>query len=177
MTLQSSGPISIDDLKNEWQTSANDLFSYYRGGGIVQDQAPNLGIPTSGAISLEDFYGASNVNPADVTPSNSWFNNVSGASPQTTNTVTIAGIDTSIDLYYTVSGATPVLQYSLNGGAYTGWTDGGPGSNTITVNNGDTLTLRFSAFSTSNGDISIYNDSDGDAFLAGVSWSLTAGKQ
>ena len=44
MTLQSSGPISIDDLKNEWQTSANDLLSYYRGGGIVQDVSPNLGI-------------------------------------------------------------------------------------------------------------------------------------
>lgn len=176
MTLQTSGPISIDDLKNEWQTTANDLMSYYRGGGIVQNQAPNLGIPTSGPISLADFYGAENVNAADVTPSNTWWNNISGASPQTSNIVTVAGITGPIALYYTGTGGGIILLYSINGGAWTGWSTGGPGSNTVTLNNGDQIQLQFSAFTTSSGSLSFYNDTDNDTFLVGVSWSLTAGK-
>lgn len=176
MTLQASGPISIQDLKDEWQTTANDLMSYYRGGGIVQNQSPNLGIPTSGPISLADFYGAENVNAADVTPSNGWFNPVSGASPQNSNIITISGITAPIQLYYTITGNTPLVSANIAGAGFSGWSSGGPGSNTITVSNGQTLQLQFAAFTTSSGSINIYNDSDGDTFLAGVSWSLTAGK-
>jgi hypothetical protein len=173
MTLQSSGPISINDLKTEFTSSANDLLSYYRGGGIVPDTGANSGVPTSGAISLEDFYGAEGT-AFDVTPSNSWWNNISGASPQTTNTVTISGIDTDIDIYYTTSGDTALVQVNIAGGGYTGWSPGV--GNAITVSNGDTIVMQYSAFTTGSGTHTFYNDTDGDALLVGLSWSLTAGK-
>lgn len=58
MALPSSGEISIADLKTEFGSTANNLGAYYRGGGIVPDIAANSGVPTSGSISLADFYGA-----------------------------------------------------------------------------------------------------------------------
>ena len=59
MALQSSGAISIDDIVDEFGgTSPDGLDEYYRGGTYVPDTATNSGVPTSGAISLEDFYGA-----------------------------------------------------------------------------------------------------------------------
>jgi len=58
MTLQTSGPISLSDIQAEFGGSADGLDSYYRGGPYVltTDYAPN--VPTSGPISLSDFYGA-----------------------------------------------------------------------------------------------------------------------
>jgi len=60
MALQSSGPISINDLKAEFGGTAPDgLDEYYRGGLLVPDIPANLLIPTSGEISLILFYDAS----------------------------------------------------------------------------------------------------------------------
>lgn len=173
MALQTSGPISINDLKTEFNATANDLFSYYRNGGIVDSRAANLGIPTSGAISLADFYGAEG-DSADVTPSNTWWNNISGASPQTTNTVTIAGIDTDIDIYYIDAGlGIAAVQVNIAGGGYSAWSPGT--GNAITVSNGDTVVLQYSTFFTSSGTHNFFNASDSNAFLTGISWSLTSG--
>lgn len=62
MALQASGAISIDDIVAEFGGAAPDgLTEYYRGGAYVPDTAANSGIPTSGAIGLEDFYSASAV--------------------------------------------------------------------------------------------------------------------
>lgn len=50
MTLQTSGPISLDDIQTEFGgTNPISLNEYY---------AAAAGIPASGAISLQDFYGA-----------------------------------------------------------------------------------------------------------------------
>lgn len=58
MALQTSGPISLADIAAEFGGSApHSLSEYYRGGGLVPDTPANSGIPTSGAISLSDFYG------------------------------------------------------------------------------------------------------------------------
>lgn len=58
MTLQASGAISIADLKDMFGGGlSNSLNQYYRGGGIVPDKAENIGIPTTGILSLSDFYG------------------------------------------------------------------------------------------------------------------------
>lgn len=51
MALQTSGPISLNDIKNEF--SLTDPVSFSDLYGLA------VGIPTSGAISLSDFYGAS----------------------------------------------------------------------------------------------------------------------
>jgi hypothetical protein len=64
MTLQTSGTISLKDIRNEFAPSTNlyKLSVYYRNGLFVPDTAANAGIPTSGEISIGDFYGG------DATP-------------------------------------------------------------------------------------------------------------
>lgn len=70
MTLQTSGPISLGNLASQFGGSApHSLGEYYKNGSL----APNLtysnyssglsgyhipNVPTSGSISLTDFYGA-----------------------------------------------------------------------------------------------------------------------
>lgn len=68
MTLQSSGSISLSDLRSEYvgDTAALSLGSLYRGGAnsIIKAKASNngavdlsAGVPESGPISFNDFYG------------------------------------------------------------------------------------------------------------------------
>ena len=53
MALQTTGPISILDIANEFGgTAPHSMNEYYGVAG---------GIPTSGIISIGDFYGAENV--------------------------------------------------------------------------------------------------------------------
>jgi hypothetical protein len=59
MPLPSSGPISLSDIQAEFGgTNPISLSEYYKGGAYVltTDYAPN--VPTSGAISLSNFYSA-----------------------------------------------------------------------------------------------------------------------
>ena len=57
MALQSSGTITIQDIVDEFGgTAPHSLSEYYRGGAYVGSN--NAGVPTSGTISLSDFYGA-----------------------------------------------------------------------------------------------------------------------
>jgi hypothetical protein len=59
MPLPSSGPLSLTDLQTEFGGSSPlSLSMYYKGGAYVldTDYAPN--VPTSGQISISDFYGA-----------------------------------------------------------------------------------------------------------------------
>ena len=59
MTLPLSGPISLSDIQAEFGgTDPIGLKEYYKGGAYVltTDYAPN--VPTSGPISLSNFYGA-----------------------------------------------------------------------------------------------------------------------
>lgn len=58
--LQSSGPISLLDLKNEFSdTNPINLGDYYRGGALNTSSSTN--VSTSGAISIGMFYGLSAV--------------------------------------------------------------------------------------------------------------------
>ena len=59
MALPLAGPISLQDIQTEFGGSGSvGLNEYYKGGAYVteEDYAPN--VPTSGPISLSDFYGA-----------------------------------------------------------------------------------------------------------------------
>jgi len=59
MPLPTSGPISLRDIQDEFGGSQPLVITnYYKGGAYVllTDYAPN--VPTSGTISLRDFYGA-----------------------------------------------------------------------------------------------------------------------
>ncbi len=65
MTLPNSGAISINSLVGEYGGSAPHAMSeYYKGGGLVANHSGNPNVPTSGAISLSNFYGASNTPPS-----------------------------------------------------------------------------------------------------------------
>ncbi len=60
MPLQSSGSISFENLRTEFNGPTEiRLFDYYRGGSLVPDTGTNSSVPVSGVISLYDFYGAS----------------------------------------------------------------------------------------------------------------------
>ena len=61
MAIPGSGPIKISELATEFgDTTPNSMSEYYRGGSLVPDSPTNSGVPASGAIALEDFYGAQN---------------------------------------------------------------------------------------------------------------------
>jgi hypothetical protein len=68
MALQTEGPISLWDIQQEFGGDApTRLAEYYKGGPYVllTDYAPN--VPTSGPISLTDFYGAKRTSLTTVT--------------------------------------------------------------------------------------------------------------
>ena len=68
MTIVSSGTISINSLVGEYGGSApHAMNEYYRGGSLVSDHSNNSNVPTSGTIDLQDFYGANNTSPSDLT--------------------------------------------------------------------------------------------------------------
>jgi hypothetical protein len=59
MAIPLTGPISLTDIQTEFGgTNPVSLSEYYKGGTYVlaTDYAPN--VPSSGTISLSDFYGA-----------------------------------------------------------------------------------------------------------------------
>jgi hypothetical protein len=60
MTLPLSGPLSIEDINVEFGLAADantSMSQLYNGAGIVRGNNPN--VPSSGTISIGDFYGAS----------------------------------------------------------------------------------------------------------------------
>ena len=57
MAIQSSGAISLSDIQTEFGGSNPiSISEYYRGGTYVTPN--NTSVPTSGTISLSNFYGA-----------------------------------------------------------------------------------------------------------------------
>lgn len=59
MVLPLSGPLTMQDIATEFGgTVPHSLSEYYRNGGLVPSN--NTGVPTSGQISIGDFYGAVN---------------------------------------------------------------------------------------------------------------------
>jgi hypothetical protein len=68
-------PIDLQDLADEFGGSTpHQISEYYRGGGEVPDSAANSAVPTSGTISLGNFYGAVNVVTLNLTVSSNTNN-------------------------------------------------------------------------------------------------------
>ena len=62
MVIKSSGSLSISEIVAEFGgTVPHSLSEYYRGGGLVPNIPQNTNIPTSGSISISDFYGAERI--------------------------------------------------------------------------------------------------------------------
>lgn len=61
MALQSSGAISLNDIATEFGgTTPINISDYYRGGSRVPNITLNNAVPMAGALSLSNFYGATN---------------------------------------------------------------------------------------------------------------------
>jgi hypothetical protein len=116
MALPSSGTLSLSDIKTEFNgVNPIAMGSYYRGGAYVT--ANNTSVPTSGAISISNFYGASN------TVGTTW------TQAATYNTVTMRGRFAAYGngIYVCVGqGLSPILTqsliYSTDGSTWTGST-------------------------------------------------------
>jgi hypothetical protein len=66
MTLPLSGPISLQDIQQEFEGPASpiSLSQYYKGGAYVHPYSIAPNVPYAGnAISLSDFYGAAKYTP------------------------------------------------------------------------------------------------------------------
>lgn len=64
MTLPSSGPLSLSDIQTEFGGSNPiSLSEYYAGGAYVPSgtSGTNGPVPTSGAISISNFYGTTSI--------------------------------------------------------------------------------------------------------------------
>lgn len=64
MTLPASGPLSLADIQGEFGgTNPISLSEYYAGGGLVPPGTTGTygAVPSSGTISIRNFYGTSNI--------------------------------------------------------------------------------------------------------------------
>lgn len=69
MALPNSGPISIRGISAEFGGGPNPRLSdYYKGGTYVTPYANASNVPTSGRLSLSNFYGAAALDKSWLTP-------------------------------------------------------------------------------------------------------------
>jgi hypothetical protein len=135
MTLQSSPPISISDIKAEFGVSGSySIRDFYRGAGIVPNTPANANVPTSGAISVLDFLGASNqsvslsndvitatsISPADATSiyqlnANGLIQGIRNGSTATEGTWLLGGTASAFEVRATLQSG------SLDGGSTGVW--------------------------------------------------------
>jgi hypothetical protein len=101
MPLPASGAISFDNLQTEFgNTNPIPISDYYRGA-LVPNISVNSSVPTSGTISMSNFYNAAQV---DRIPAAFNIGNIALSGNDfveaNTNTITITGINTPITLTF-----------------------------------------------------------------------------
>lgn len=162
MALPSSGVLTLDDIQTEFGgTNPIDLSDYYRGGGLVPDSGPNAAIPTSGAISVSDFYGSANLLTLDFLTHGTGVNgsSISIGTARSTRMVHLSGYTTNAGFPTSVSigGVTATLlprggAASLNGSAGNTWQAWAivPTGTTATVSINRAATYYIATFNTVN---------------------------
>jgi len=129
MTLQTSGTIDLSDIETEFGGSVpTSLSEYYSGASFVPTGTP--GIPSTGAISLSDFYGASNQYAFSITSDtqNADIRALAIASGWDGQVPLVANVNSGITLYSSststggavVSGSFPAGLTIVNSGNITG---------------------------------------------------------
>ena len=95
MTLPSSGPLSLSDIQGEFGGSNPiGMNEYYAGGGLVPSGTTGTygAVPSSGALSIQNFYGTSNFVPVYVEDVfSTWLYAGNGASQTITNGINLSG--------------------------------------------------------------------------------------
>ena len=119
MALPSSGVLKISDIATEFQdTVPYKLSDYYRGGALVPNASANNNVPTSGAIKLSNFYGATRRIAVTITISSNTTN-------YTLNTAAVPGyvagimditfvVNSGVSLYSTSTGSAALIITGLN---------------------------------------------------------------
>ena len=135
MAIPTSGSIALTALQTEFGGSNPiGINEYYRGGGLVPNSSVNNNIPTSGAISLSNFYGGQNRNTISITISSNTnnynlFSNLGGGY--------IAGLT---DIVVTINNGVTIGSSSTGSPAFTvsGFTSG----DTVSITNNGTIVGR-----------------------------------
>lgn len=104
MTIQTSGPISLNDVQTEFGGSNPiSLNEYYAGGSYVPSgtSGTNGAVPTGGTISLWNFYGTSNFVPwiGNYNYLAGTYPNAFRATSDSSKNVYLAGLQDSDPLY------------------------------------------------------------------------------
>ena len=133
MALQSSGAISFGDLRTEYKFGSNTAVSmadYYRGGSTIlalagNNTATNLSasVPTSGTISLNNFYSQEK-----------GFQKTFSANASSQDASTIFGSDYTVDYPKRIVITSGVTISGLNGVDAINYPSGADGTLTITNN-------------------------------------------
>ena len=121
----------------------NDTFSVRHTSSSSNSTAVNTTLDINGVN--DTFTSTTEAAATDVTPSNtSWWNNISGGFSGTTNTVTIAGINTTITLNvtFTEDRDNYILSALVNSSVV--GSSNSPGNYNFTVQNGDTVQFTAS---------------------------------
>ena len=114
MAIVSSGTITFLSLVGEFGgTSPHGINEYYRGGSLVIDSTANANIPTSGTISLSNFYNAE----ATVPDILSW---TQGSSTYFSGKTSSTSIGVAVQPIYNSTGGT-FSQGAGNFGNYGTW--------------------------------------------------------
>lgn len=59
MAIKTSGSLALSEIASEFQDGTpHSLSEFYRGGSLVPDASANSNVPSSGAISIGNFYGS-----------------------------------------------------------------------------------------------------------------------
>lgn len=67
MALPASGVLSMNTLATEFGDSTpNSMSEFYRGGSLVADNAVNLNVPSSGAVSFNKYYDSAGTQTRNI---------------------------------------------------------------------------------------------------------------
>lgn len=139
MAIPGSGTVTLAMLQTEFG-GANPigLNEYYRGGTYVPNTGTNAAVPTSGAISLSNFYGAAAASPCTVNIDWGYVSGTGVNITAPTRTITVPSGNSGQLRLNVTNNTGGNQQYSKAAGAYTTFTNG----TIITLTNGQTLAFR-----------------------------------
>ena len=75
MALPASGVLSMSTLATEFGDSTpNSMSEFYRGGSLVADNAVNVNVPSSGAVSFNKYYDSAGTQTRNISISLGYLN-------------------------------------------------------------------------------------------------------
>lgn len=176
MALPSSGSLTLAQIQTEFGgVNPISLSEYYRNGGLVTSN--NTNVPTSGVISLSNFFGAVKLFQFTISTTYTTTQDLrslalaagwNGADPvlATVSSGVLISSSTTASAALTVSGSFPAGVSLVNNGSIVGM--GGQGANADSVGNAGGAAIAVStAISITNNGILAGGGGGGGA---GISW-------